>query len=105
MDWKDDLEELLRGRMPYLFMRVDPGSGVETRPQIDEGEFFGDGESMGFFHHVADFVREKMKRSFMEGYAKGALDGLVDSGRDEVMFDKDVSRIAAERAWQKWEKE
>lgn len=95
-DWKQRIEELLRNQMPYVFMRPDPGTGASVRGSLLEEEFK---IALGY---VLEFVEMEQKRCFMEGYAGGVVDSIADQGITQFQFDKDISRIGAERKWEEF---
>lgn len=96
--WKVEIETLLRNQMPYAF-------GVNGARGVVQEEGFSD--SLGY---VLDAVECLMKRSYFEGYASGGSDAMFDhilqeTGKEPAFeyFDKDLSKVGAERAWLKWE--
>ena len=99
MTWRAELEKTLRNLMPYAFM---PESG--SKPPINEAEF------PEFFGMIQDFVEVERKKAFFTGYASGAEDavhdinlGLEKVDPNFVAFEKDLSRVGAEKAWLKTE--
>lgn len=108
MSWQADLEKLLRDQMPYAFPKLDPATGSSERTPIDE-EMFKD--ALGY---ITELVLVERKKAYFAGYASGAEDTvhdvkviLRDLGPSELpedfTFDKDLSRVGAERAWLKRE--
>lgn len=95
-EWKQQIEQMLRDQMPYVFMVTDPGSGASARGALSEDEFK---IALGY---VLEFVEMEQKRCFMEGYAGGVVDSISDQGVTQFQFDKDISRIGAERKWQEF---
>jgi len=96
MTWEQDLEQLLRNQMPYAFMSCCVNGG-EMRPELLEPEFQ---EALGY---ILENVRIQMKKAFFEGYASGGEDTLEDCPNSGLIHDRSLSRVGAERAYNKWE--
>lgn len=99
MTWKSELEKILRDQMPYAFLNIDKGEG--ERGYINSEDSFS--EALGY---ILEFVEVERKKSFFKGFVDGAEAAHGDMADIGLLtFDKDISRIGAERAWLKTEAE
>lgn len=104
MSWKAEIEKLLRDQMRYAFV-LPSGRYADAHPvQFDE--------ALGYvLEHIENLIE---KKAFFDGYACGGAEtvddcnGLFTKLKDELMamanpfkFNKDLSRVGAERAWLK----
>lgn len=113
MSWRDELEKLLRDQMPYAFLVNDEAKG--QRPSMHVENFQ---DALGY---ILEFVEVERKKSFFAGYAEGGWDATYDWIKSDVagpnttedqmiektnqFYNKDLSRVGAERAWLKKEAE
>lgn len=92
MNWKQEIEKLLRDQMPYAYLGPDG-----NRVPVLESSFQ---DALGY---ITELVYVEIKNSYIKGYQQGAADAVYDL----KMLDKDspaeyseaVSRIGAERAF------
>jgi hypothetical protein len=115
MTWKTEIEKILRDQMPYAFSGhrgVLGGAVTDSAGECDEPEFQ---EALGYvLDHIENLIE---KQAFFDGYACGGWDATYDeilshlqpheakpeyiTQQTNASYDKDLSRVGAERAWLK----
>lgn len=70
---------------------------------LDESEFYGANDQMGFLDHVIDFISDVEKQAYKAGFAEGAAE-VVKEREPEMVIDVTTNQITAERKYLEWRK-
>ena len=109
-DYEKRLAEVLENGMKYCFQTSLDCHGKMSYPVLDLVAFRGTGDEAGFLDQVILAVREEVQKMFFEGYARGAIDTVLDINHSETgerkvdggphFIDADLNK---QGAWKRWE--
>lgn len=90
MEWQTQLAQMIKDQMPYCFS-LKGGK----RQEMDVREF------QLMVGYLYEFVEMERKKCFMEGYARGMAEVIVNKLGEN---DLECSRHHAERSWEEFER-